>query len=340
MTAPPRGNRPLRSRSTGRTNPAALRSAPLLCGGTASHLPYMVGVLRREACKYAHRALQSLAQRHRRGSSIAARARAAQRTHWVLSARSLAASTLRFAGNTPNRGSTSARTVSGHRAEISPERIKPLLVLGGTAALLLAPAACWWRYFPSHGADCHRSKGWTGVSTSTLDRPEAIAARFLDASAGWRPKRLQAAIAGPLVLAANERSAWAEIPGRARCGPGCRRGSFGLPIIKPLSEGRGLCARLQAFTVAVHGCPAVTGSPYSSSSPQRVPGQPRHAAALPIMIDTLKSAVFYLADPPPTAGEGARHRRITSTSSRNREVFEIERKMRAKAAVIQRTTPR
>ncbi|HEY5814338.1 MAG TPA: pilus assembly protein PilM, partial [Terrimicrobiaceae bacterium] len=107
---------------------------------------------------------------------------------------------LRFLGNTPLE--INVRPHSLVREQNLAKR-KPLLVLAASC-LLLAPAA-WLLHF-SYGASLIQQR--LDSVNADVEKLEAVAKRF-DALQG-ETKRLQA-IAGPLVLAVNERSSWAEI---------------------------------------------------------------------------------------------------------------------------------
>ena len=219
---------------------------------------------------------------------------------------------LRFVGNTPIEINVRPHSLV---REQDLSRRKPLLVLAALCALL-APTG-WWLYF-SH-ATTVTGQRLESVSAD-VNKLEAIARRFDALQA--ETKRLQET-AAPLNLAANERSAWAEI--LEELGSRLPPRFIWVTDLKPLSEGRAYpsTASTQSRT------------PLSQqSSPQRA-GQATAATAYPA-IDALEISGLYLANPP-----NEKEARVIDEfvdQLQKSEVFKIEEKDKAKA-VIQRTTP-
>ncbi|HEY5814468.1 MAG TPA: hypothetical protein VIT23_17665, partial [Terrimicrobiaceae bacterium] len=193
---------------------------------------------------------------------------------------------------------------------------KPLLVLAASC-LLLAPAA-WLLHF-SYGASLIQQR--LDSVNADVEKLETVAKRF-DALQG-ETKRLQA-VAGPLVLAVNERSSWAEI--LEELGSKLPSRFIWVTDIKPLSEGKPYVPS--------------TGTPTSRSpappSAQQSDRSPRPAPQASPAIDALEISGLYLANPP----NEKEARIIDEFVDRLQEskIFKIEEKNKAKV-VIQRTTP-
>ena len=156
-----------------------------------------------------------------------------------------------------------------------------------------------------------------------VNKLEAIARRFDALQA--ETKRLQEA-AAPLILAANERSAWAEI--LEELGSSCRRASSGSPISSPcLKEGP-----IHPLRAPHPGrpCPSRARHPGRRNDPVRPPPDRRARRSMP-----WKSAGFISRIP------NEKEARVIDEfvdQLQKSEVFKIEEKDKAKA-VIQRTTP-
>ncbi|HEY5741024.1 MAG TPA: pilus assembly protein PilM, partial [Terrimicrobiaceae bacterium] len=220
---------------------------------------------------------------------------------------------LRFLGNTPLE--INVRPHSLVREQNLGKR-KPLLVLAASC-LLLAPAA-WLLHF-SYGASLIQQR--LDSVNADVEKLETVAKRF-DALQG-ETKRLQA-VAGPLVLAVNERSSWAEI--LEELGSKLPSRFIWVTDIKPLSEGKPYVPS--------------TGTPTSRSpappSAQQSDRSPRPAPQASPAIDALEISGLYLANPP----NEKEARIIAEFVDRLQEskIFKIEEKNKAKV-VIQRTTP-
>ena len=218
---------------------------------------------------------------------------------------------LRFVGNTPIEINVRPHSVV---REQDLSRRKPLLVLAAICALLVPTG--WWLYF-SHGTTVTEQR--LQSVNADVNKLEAMAKRF-DAL-GAETKRLQEA-AAPLILAANERSAWAEI--LEELGSRLPPRFIWVTDLKPLSEGRPYppTASTQPRT------------PLPQQGSQRA-GQSATAPARPA-IDALEISGLYLANPP-----NEKEARVIDEfvdQLQKSEVFKIEEKDKAKA-VIQRTTP-
>ena len=145
---------------------------------------------------------------------------------------------------------------------------------------------------------------------------------------GSETKRLQDA-AGPLILAVNERAAWAEI--LEELGAKLPPRFIWVTEIKALSGGKPYVQGADTHPLS---------PPHSKRTPQKPAGspqQPRPAigAAQP-KIDGLEISGLYLANPP-----NEKEARIIDEfvdQLQKSEVFKIEEKDKAKV-VIQRTTP-
>jgi hypothetical protein len=221
---------------------------------------------------------------------------------------------LRVLGNTPIE--INVRPHSLVREQDLSKR-KPLLILAA-GCLLLAPAA-WWLYL-SHGTSITQQR--LDSVNADINKLEAIAKRFDSMQA--ETKRLEE-IAEPLILAANERSGWAEI--LEELGSKLPPRFIWVTEIKPLSEGK----------------PYASGAAAQSSSqaPQQAsqPGSPQRAGQTPAArptIDALEISGLYLANPP-----NDKEARIIDEfvdHLQESEIFKIEEKDKAKV-VIQRTTP-
>ena len=286
-------------------------SAPVrafLCGGTVT-LPYMVEFFS-EKLQVPVEHFNALRNVTVAGEQMAAQV--AGRAHML---GEVVGCALRFLGNTPIE--INVRPHSLVREQDLSKR-KPLLILAAICALL-APAA-WWLYF-SHGTTLTAQR-LAGVYAE-VNKLEAIARRFDALQA--ETKRLQEA-AAPLTLAANERSAWAEI--LEELGSKLPPRFIWVTDIKPLSEGRPYpsTASTQPRTLLPQQSPP--------GSPQRS-GQTTPGAARPAM-DALEISGLYLANPP-----NEKEARVIDEfvdQLQKSEVFKIEEKDKAKA-VIQRTTP-
>ena len=275
-----------------------------LCGGTVT-LPYMIEFFN-EKLQIPIEHFNSL-----RNVTVASEQMAAQvagRAHML---GEVVGCALRFVGNTPIEINVRPHSVV---REQDLSRRKPLLVLAAICALLVPTG--WWLYF-SHGTTVTEQR--LQSVTADVNKLEAMAKRF-DAL-GAETKRLQEA-AAPLILAANERSAWAEI--LEELGSRLPPRFIWVTDLKPLSEGRPYppTASTQPRT------------PLPQQGSQRV-GQSATAPARPA-IDALEISGLYLANPP-----NEKEARVIDEfvdQLQKSEVFKIEEKDKAKA-VIQRTTP-
>jgi type IV pilus assembly protein PilM len=283
----------------------------LLCGGTVS-LPYMVEFFS-EKLQMPIEHFNSL-----RNVTVANEHVAAQAEGKAHMLGEMVGCALRFLGNAPIE--INVRPHSLVREQNLAKR-KPLLILAA-GCLLLAPAA-WSLYF-SHGASLTQQR-LDSVNTD-IAKLETIAKRFDSLQA--ETKRLQE-IAGPLVLAVNERSSWAEI--LEELGSKLPPRFIWVSEIKPLSEGK----------PHVPGTSAQSGSPPARQSGAQQPGsgqrpgQPSQPSAPP-KIDGLEISGLYLANPP-----NEKEARIIDEfvdQLQESKVFKIEEKDKAKV-VIQRTTP-
>jgi hypothetical protein len=197
---------------------------------------------------------------------------------------------------------------------------KPFLVLAASC-LVLAPAV-GWLYF--NRANSITQTMLDGVSAD-VGRLEAVAKQFnaLDAET----KRLQDA-AGPLILAVNERVAWAQI--LEELGAKLPPRFIWVTEIKALSGGK---PYVQGAAPASSSPPQQQVNPSKSPSP---PQQPRPQSAEQPKIDGLELSGLYLANPP-----NEKEARIIDEfvdKLQASEVFKVEEKDKAKV-VIQRTTP-
>jgi type IV pilus assembly protein PilM len=280
----------------------------LLCGGTVS-LPYMVEFFG-EKLQMPIEHFNSL-----RNVTVANQQVASQAEGKAHMLGELVGCALRFLGNTPIE--INVRPHSLVREQNLAKR-KPLLVLAA-GCLLLAPAA-WWLYF-SHGAAVTRQR--LDSVNANVDRLERVAKRFDSLQA--ETKRLQE-IAGPLVLAIDERSSWADI--LEELGSKLPPRFIWVTDIKPLSEGKPYVPA----TGPESSPPAQQGAQQPGSA-QRA-GQQTPPA--PPKIDALEITGLYLANPP-----NEKEARIIDEfvdQLQESKVFKIEEKDKAKA-VIQRTTP-
>ncbi len=278
-----------------------------LCGGTVS-LPYMVEFFS-EKLQIPIEHFNSLRNVTVASEQIASQAEG--RAH-VLG--EVVGCALRFLGNTPIE--INVRPHSLVREQDLFKR-KPLLVLAA-GCLLLAPAA-WLLYF-THGASLTQER--LDSINADINKLEAIAKRFDSLQA--ETKRLQDA-ATPLILAANERSAWAGI--LEELGSKLPPRFIWITDIKALSDGK----RVASGPAAQSKSPS-TPQPTQSGAPQR-PGQTPPARPA---IDALEISGLYLANPP-----NEKEARIIDEfvdQLQKSEVFKIEEKDKAKV-VIQRTTP-
>ena len=189
-----------------------------LCGGTVS-LPYMVEFFS-EKLQIPIEHFNSL-----RNVTVASEQMASQAGGKAHTLGEVVGCALRVLGNTPIE--INVRPHSLVREQDLSKR-KPLLILAA-GCLLLAPAA-WWLYF-SHGASITQQR--LDSVNADVDKLEAIAKRFDSLQA--ETKRLQE-IAEPLILAANERSAWAEI--LEELGSKLPPRFIWVTEIKPLSDGK------------------------------------------------------------------------------------------------------
>jgi type IV pilus assembly protein PilM len=197
---------------------------------------------------------------------------------------------------------------------------KPFLVLAASC-LVLAPAV-GWLYF--NRANSITQTMLDGVSAD-VGRLEAVAKQFnaLDAET----KRLQDA-AGPLMLAVNERVAWAQI--LEELGAKLPPRFIWVTEIKALSGGK---PYVQGAASASSSPPQQQVNPSKSPSP---PQQPRPQSAEQPKIDGLELSGLYLANPP-----NEKEARIIDEfvdKLQASEVFKVEEKDKARV-VIQRTTP-
>jgi type IV pilus assembly protein PilM len=278
-----------------------------LCGGTVS-LPFMVEFFS-EKLQIPIEHFNSL-----RNVTVASEQIAAQAEGKAHTLGEVVGCALRFLGDTPIE--INVRPYSLVREQDLSKR-KPLLVLAA-GCLLLAPAA-WLLYF-SHGASLTQQR--LDSVNADISQLEAIAKQFDTLEA--ETKRLQDA-AGPLILAANERSAWAEI--LEELGSRLPPRFIWVTDIKPLFDGKPL-----GPTPAARPKSPSLQPPSQAGTAQR-PGQtppPRP------VIDGLEISGLYLANPP-----NEKEARIIDEfvdQLQKSEVFKIEEKDKAKV-VIQRTTP-
>lgn len=281
-----------------------------LCGGTVT-LPYMVEFFS-EKLQIPIEHFNSLRNVTVASEQIASEA--GGRAHML---GEVVGGALRFLGNTPLE--INVRPHSLVREQDLSKR-KPLLLLAA-GCLLLAPAA-WWLYF-SQGASLTQQK--LESVNADVAKLEAIAKQFDSLQA--ETKRLQEA-AAPLILAANERSAWAEI--MEELGSRLPPRFIWVTDIKPLINGKPLVS-----TTA----PGSKAAPQPSSPPVNQPGttqRPGQAPPARPVIDGLQISGLYLANPP-----NDKEARIIDEfvdQLQKSAVFKIEEKDKAKA-VIQRTTP-
>jgi type IV pilus assembly protein PilM len=280
-----------------------------LCGGTVT-LPYMVEFFS-EKLQIPIEHFNSL-----RNVTVASEQMASQvagRAHML---GEVVGCALRFVGNTPIEINVRPHSLV---REQDLSRRRPLLVMAAICALL-APTG-WWLYF-SHGTTVTEQR--LESITAEVNKLEAIARRF-DALQG-ETKRLQET-AAPLILAANERSAWAEI--LEELGSRLPPRFIWVTDLKPLSEGR----TYPSTTSTQSRTPVPQQGPPPSSPPRS--GQTTAGAARPA-IDALEISGLYLANPP-----NEKEARVIDElvdQLQKSQVFKIEEKDKAKA-VIQRTTP-
>jgi type IV pilus assembly protein PilM len=280
-----------------------------LCGGTVT-LPYMIEFFS-EKLQIPIEYFNSL-----RNVTVASEQIAAQVTERAHMLGEVVGCALRFVGNTPIEINVRPHSLV---REQDLSRRKPLLALAAICALL-TPAG-WWLYF-SHGTTVTQQR--LESVNADANKLEAIAKRFDALQA--ETKRLQEA-AAPLILAANERSAWAEI--LEELGSRLPPRFIWITDLKPLSEGRPYLSTpsTQSRTpLPQQGSPP--GSPQRSG--QTTAGPTRSA------IDGLEISGLYLANPP-----NEKEARVIDEfvdQLQKSEVFKIEEKDKAKA-VIQRTTP-
>jgi type IV pilus assembly protein PilM len=280
-----------------------------LCGGTVT-LPYMVEFFS-EKLQIPIEHFNSL-----RNVTVPSEQMASQVAGRAHTLGEVVGCALRFVGNTPIEINVRPHSLV---REQDLSRRKPLLVLAAICALL-APIG-WWLYF-SHGTTVIEQR--LESVNADVNKLEAIARRFDALQA--ETKRLQEA-AAPLILAANERSAWAEI--LEELGSKLPPRFIWVTDLKPLSEGRPYpsAASAQSRTSLPQPSPP-------PGSPQR-PGQTTAGAARPA-ISALEISGLYLANPP-----NEKEARVIDEfvdQLQKSEVFKIEEKDKAKA-VIQRTTP-
>ncbi len=281
-----------------------------LCGGTVT-LPYMVEFFS-EKLQIPIEHFNSLRNVTVASEQIASEA--GSRAHML---GEVVGGALRFLGNTPLE--INVRPHSLAREQDLSKR-KPLLILAA-GCLLLAPAA-WLLYF-SQGAS--RTQEKLDSVNADVAQLEAVAKQFDSLQA--ETKRLQEA-AAPLILAANERSAWAEI--MEELGSRLPPRFIWVTDIKPLINGKPL-----ASTTA----PGSKAAPQPASPPANQPGtaqRPGQAPPARPVIDGLQISGLYLANPP-----NDKEARIIDEfvdQLQKSAVFKIDEKDKAKA-VIQRTTP-
>ena len=276
-----------------------------LCGGTVS-LPYMTEFFS-EKLQIPIEHFNSLRNVTVAGEGVASEAEG--KAHML---GEVVGCALRFLGNTPLE--INVRPHSLVREQDLAKR-KPLLALAA-ACLLLAPAA--WLLYLSHGASITQRQ--LDSVNADINRLEGIAKQF-DALQG-ETKGLQDA-AGPLILAANERSAWAEI--LEELGARLPPRFIWVTDIKPLSEGKPYASGKATAPKSPAPPPAGGPSPRASQTPPTPPS-----------IDGLEVSGLYLANPP-----NEKEARIIDEfvdRLQKSEVFKIEEKDKARV-VIQRTTP-
>lgn len=165
--------------------------------------------------------------------------------------------------------------------ELDLARRKPFLILAA-ACLLVAPAA-WWFYFQTATTVTQEKLDSVNADIAQL---EGLANQFDTLAA--EGKKLQE-LAAPLILAATERAAWAEI--LEELGAKLPKRYIWITDLKPLSAGRPYSPGGTA------GSPGGS-SPTPPAAPPR-PGQPA-AATGPARIDALQISGLYLANPPNT----------------------------------------
>jgi type IV pilus assembly protein PilM len=280
-----------------------------LCGGTVT-LPYMIEFFS-EKLQVPTEHFNSL-----RNVTVASEQMASQVTGRAHTLGEVVGCALRFVGTTPIE--INVRPHSLVRQQDLSKR-KPLLVLAALCALLVPTG--WWLYF-SHGTTV-TERQLVSVNAD-VNKLEAIAKRFDALQA--ETKRLQET-AGPLMLAANERSAWAEV--LEELGSRLPPRFIWVTALRPLSEGK----------------PYSPGASIAPRTPLPQPAQARGAAsrsgqttaeAADPEIDALEISGLYLANPP-----NEKEARVIDEfvdQLQKSEVFKIEEKDKAKA-VIQRTTP-
>jgi type IV pilus assembly protein PilM len=279
-----------------------------LCGGTVT-LPYMIEFFN-EKLQIPIEHFNSL-----RNVTAASEQMAADVTGRAHMLGEVVGCALRFVGNTPIEINVRPHSVV---REQDLSRRKPLLVLAAICALLVPTG--WWLYF-SHGTTVTEQR--LESVNADVNKLEAMARRFDALQA--ETKRLQEA-AAPLILAANERSAWAEI--LEELGSRLPPRFIWVTDLKPLSEGRPYpsTASTQPRTPLLQ-----QGRPSGSQRPGQSTTAPAHPG-----IDALEISGLYLANPP-----NEKEARVIDEfvdQLQKSEVFKIEEKDKAKA-VIQRTTP-
>jgi type IV pilus assembly protein PilM len=276
-----------------------------LCGGTVT-LPYMVEFFS-EKLQIPIEHFNSL-----RNVTVASEEIASQVAGRAHTLGEVVGCALRFVGNTPIEINVRPHSLV---REQDLSRRKPLLILAAICALL-APAG-WWLYF-NHGTTVTEQR--LESVNADVNKLEAIAKRFDTLQA--ETKRLQDA-AAPLILAANERSAWAEI--LEELGSRLPARFIWVTDLKPLSEGR---PYLSAPSAASRTALPQQGPPQRADQTTTGPARPS--------IDALEISGLYLANPP-----NEKEARVIDEfvdQIQKSEVFKIEEKDKAKA-VIQRTTP-
>ena len=280
-----------------------------LCGGTVT-LPYMIEFFS-EKLQIPIEHFNSL-----RNVTVASEQMASQVTGRAHMLGEVVGCALRFVGNTPIE--INVRPHSLVRQQDLSKR-KPLLVLAALCALLVPTG--WWLYF-SHGTTVTERQ--LESVNADVNKLEAVAKRFDALQA--ETKRLQET-AGPLILAANERSAWAEI--LEELGSRLPPRFIWVTALRPLSEGKPYSPGAST--------PPRTPLPQPATARGSAPrsGQTAAEAANP-EIDALDISGLYLANPP-----NEKEARVIDEfvdQLQKSEVFKIEEKDKAKA-VIQRTTP-
>jgi type IV pilus assembly protein PilM len=288
-------------------------SAPVrafLCGGTVS-LPYMVEFFS-EKLQMPIEHFNSL--RNVTVASQEVTAQLAGKTHTLGETVGCA---LRSLGNVPME--INLRPHSVVREQNLAKR-KPFLILAASC-LILAPAA-WWLYFNRANSITQTMLDSVNVDVGRLD---AVAKQFNALEA--ESKRLQEA-AGPLILAVNERTSWAEI--LEELGAKLPPRFIWVTEIKALSGGKPYAPGASPpSTLALQQLDTQKpAGPSQQPRQQSAEGQPK--------IDGLEVSGLYLANPP-----NEKEARIIDEfvdKLQVSEVFKIEEKDKAKV-VIQRTTP-